>query len=173
MKKILIIFSIIVLVIVLKEDQKYVTIPNEAIRYRIIPNSNSAVDQNAKDIIQKELEKDLKTLMKSKSIEETRTKILNNIDLITNNIKTTTKNINYDLPINVKYGYNYFPEKVYNGVKYEEGTYESLVVEIGKAEGDNFWCVLFPPLCMLEASDETTEVEYKFLVKEIIEKIFK
>ncbi len=51
---------------------------------------------------------------------------------------------------------------------YEEGYYESIVVSIGKAEGDNWWCVLFPNLCLVEEED----VEYTSLVKEIIDKIF-
>lgn len=71
----------------------------------------------------------------------------------------------------VKYGNNYFPKKEYKGITYEEGYYESLVVEIGEAKGDNFWCVLFPSLCLLE-TEETTEVEYKLGVLELINKIF-
>ena len=44
-------------------------------------------------------------------------------------------------------------------------------VELGKAEGDNWWCVLFPPLCMIEA-EESTDVEYTTVVKEVIDKYF-
>ena len=67
-----------------------------------------------------------------------------------------------------------FPEKEYKGVVYDEGYYESLLVTLGEGKGDNFWCVLFPPLCLMEAeeTDDTTEVEYKSFIKEIIEKYF-
>ena len=70
---------------------------------------------------------------------------------------------------------NYFPEKVYKGVKYEEGEYESFVVTLGNGMGKNWWCVLFPPLCLLEAeeTEETTEVEYKFFISELIDKYLK
>ena len=64
---------------------------------------------------------------------------------------------------------NYFPSKEYKGVKYEEGYYESLVITLGKGEGDNWWCVLFPPLCLIEG-EEDTEVEYKSIVMEILDK---
>ena len=67
---------------------------------------------------------------------------------------------------------NYFPEKIYKGVKYPEGNYESMVVEIGNASGDNYWCVLFPPLCMIEAK-ESEDIEYKFFISEIINKFLK
>ena len=73
------------------------------------------------------------------------------------------------MSFNVNYGNNYFPEKVFKGVKYNEGYYESIVVSIGEAKGDNWWCVLFPNLCIVNDKD----VEYTSLVKEIIDKIFK
>ena len=66
---------------------------------------------------------------------------------------------------------NYFPKKVYKGVEYKEGLYESLVVTLGKGEGNNWWCVLFPPICMIEA-EESSDIEYTTMVKEVINKYF-
>ena len=58
-------------------------------------------------------------------------------------------------------------------IKNEEGEYESLVVEIGDAKGDNFWCVLLPPLCLLEGEEENKEsIKYTSFIKEIIDKYF-
>ena len=70
------------------------------------------------------------------------------------------------------YGLNPFPAKSYKGVKYKAGEYESLVITLGEGKGDNWWCVLFPPLCMLEAEDQTqkSNLEYKSYIKEIIDK---
>ncbi len=173
MKKVLIIVGIIILIVIYNnEEKKYLTIPDEAIRYRIIPNSNSAEDIAAKESIQKSLEKDLKEIMDTSSIQETRNKIITNLDKIKNNIENTKNKINYDKNINIKYGLNYFPEKQYEGITYDEGYYESLVVEIGKAEGNNFWCVLFPPLCMME-TENTEDVEYTFFLTDIINKLIK
>ncbi len=173
MKKILIIIGIIILIVIYNnEEKKYLTIPDEAIRYRIIPNSNSVEDITAKESIQKALEKDLKEIMNTSSIEETRNKIITNLDKIRKNIENTKNEINYDKNINIKYGLNYFPEKQYEGITYSEGYYESLVVEIGKAEGNNFWCVLFPPLCMME-TENTEDVEYTFFLTDIINKLIK
>ena len=53
---------------------------------------------------------------------------------------------------------------------YEEGDYESVVITLGNGEGSNFWCVLFPPLCLLDENDTTEDVDYKFFVKELIDK---
>ena len=64
-----------------------------------------------------------------------------------------------------------FPKKKYKGITYKEGNYESLVIELGDAKGNNWWCVLFPPLCMIEAED-STDVEYTTIAKTLIDKYF-
>ena len=57
---------------------------------------------------------------------------------------------------------------------YKEGNYESLVITLGEGMGKNWWCVLFPPICLLEAEEdqESSEVEYKFFLQELIDKYF-
>ena len=149
-----------------------VVIPEEAIRIRIIANSNSEYDQHIKKEVKNSLENNIYEMLKnSQSIEESRNIINNNLSKIDSGIKRTLQLLNNDTNYTVNFGLNYFPPKEYKGVKYNEGYYESLVVTLGKGEGDNWWCVLFPPLCLLEAQ-ESTEVEYKSYVKELIDKYF-
>lgn len=105
-------------------------------------------------------------------IKETRQKITESIPTIENKINNLFEKENYNQPFKIKYGINHFPEKVYKNVKYQEGDYESMVIEIGEAKGDNYWCVLFPPLCMIDA-EESDDVEYSFFISEIINKYFK
>ena len=76
----------------------------------------------------------------------------------------------YNIQYSISYGKNYFPNKEYNGVIYEEGEYESLVISLGESQGDNWWCVLFPPLCLID--EEQDEVEYTTFIKELIDKYF-
>ena len=141
-------------------------IPNDAIRIRIVPNSNSREDQKIKLEVKNSLEKEMYGLLKDASTaREARIIIKNNLSNIDQNIQSVVKDDNYS----INYGYNYFPEKEYKGIKYESGYYESLLVTLGKGEGDNWWCVLFPPLCLIEA-EEADEVEYKSFVKEILDK---
>lgn len=147
-------------------------IPDEAIRVRIIPNSNSEEDQSIKQKVKELVEENMYELLKdSKSIEEARQIITSNMNLLDKKITNLLIDENYTLGFELDFGYHYFPEKNYQGVTYEEGYYESVLVTIGAGEGDNWWCVLFPPLCMLE-TEENTEVEYTSLVKEMIEKYF-
>ena len=146
----------------------------DAIRFRVIANSNDLKDQQEKKKIAKTLGNNITKLLKNQnSLQETRTTLKKNINTFTTTIQEEMKNDNYDNNVEVNYGMNYFPEKTYKGVKYKEGEYESLVVTLGKGEGNNFWCVLFPPLCLLEAEeDDTNEVEYTSFVKELIDKYF-
>ena len=158
-----------------KVGAEEVVIPDSAIRLRVIPNSNSTLDQNMKTEVKTYLEENVYNIFSEvKSIEEARTKINKEIPNIENEIENIFLDNNYNIPFKVNYGMNYFPEKEYKDIVYEEGYYESLVVEIGEAKGDNWWCVLFPPLCLIEADEtNTTETEYKFFVKELIDKYLK
>ena len=91
--------------------------------------------------------------------------------LFEKNINNTLKKENSQTTFRINYGMNYFPEKEYKNVIYKEGNYESLVVTLGDGLGENFWCVLFPPLCLLEGEEENTkDVEYHILVKDILKK---
>lgn len=173
MKKTITVIIILIMILITNNSNK-VIIPKEAIRFRVIANSNTNIDQQEKKRIAKELSYDVvEVLSKTNSIEDARKTIQSNI----NNFETTVQNIveeeNYETTVNIDYGNHYFPEKTYKGVTYEEGEYESLVVTLGKGKGENFWCVLFPPLCLLEAEEnETDEVEYKSFIKELIDKYF-
>lgn len=174
-KTILCILILIILVGVLNTKAEEVIIPESAIRFRVIANSNSIDDQNIKLQVRDNLQKQMiKTLSAADTIEESRTIMKDNILLFQENVDNTLRQINSDQNGVVKYGKNYFPEKVYKGVTYKAGKYESLVVTLGEGKGDNWWCVLFPPLCLLEAeeSSQKGEVEYKFFVKELIDKYF-
>lgn len=145
-------------------------IPEDAIRIRVIPNSNSAYDQDMKSKVKDELQKDMYNLLKDvKGVDEARKVINSNLKNIDNNISQLFTKENYNQTFNINFGLNYFPEKEYKGIKYEEGYYESLLVTIGEGAGDNWWCVLFPPLCLIEA-EESTEVEYTSFVKEMLNK---
>lgn len=173
MKKYLILASLILVFIPnFNKESEDIIIPDSAIRFRVVAESNSKKDQETKTLVKEVLEKDLNTLLEnSNTIDEVRKIIKENEPhfdsliertLLTNKISTTYK---------INFGLNYFPRKEYKGVIYEEGYYESLVVTLGSGNGENWWCVLFPPLCLMEGENtNTSSVEYKSFVKEMIDK---
>lgn len=170
MKKISIVLLIVIILILSNTKARANIIPDEAIRFRVIANSNSDYDQEIKMLVKDSVEKKLYKLLKNtKGIDSAREIINANIDDIDNVVNKTLKDNNYDKEYNINFGMNYFPEKEYKGVTYDEGYYESLVITLGSGEGNNWWCVLFPPLCLLEA-EESDEVEYKFFIQELIDK---
>lgn len=156
-----------------KED--YYIIPDQSIRIRIIPNSNSLKDQYLKKQVKTNLEIELQNNLKNtETIENTRKIIKNNLDNYNKKVKEVLKNENTSQKFTIDYGYHHFPEKTYKGVKYEEGEYESLLVTLGKGQGDNWWCVLFPPICSLEEDEQSNEnIEYSFFIKEMFDKYIK
>ncbi len=174
MKKIILLVSAIICLfsfINLKEEE--VIIPDEAIRLRVIANSNTIEDQNIKKQVRDNVQKEIIRLTNKKDIEKTRENIKENMPSIEKIVKNTLKDLGVEDKYDVNYGYNYFPDKEYKGVTYKEGYYESLVITLGEGSGENFWCVLFPPLCLLDAEEkDTDEVEYKFYIQELLEKYF-
>ena len=173
MKKIILILTLIVVIFIYKEIKNTETIiPDTAIRLRVIPNSNSILDQNMKSKVKKYLEKSTYNLIKDDDNKEiAKEKIKNSIPDIEESINQIFSENNYDMNFSVNYGLNYFPQKEYRGLKYKEGYYESLVISIGNAEGDNWWCVLFPNLCLADL-ENTNDIEYKSWIVEKINKIF-
>ncbi len=167
MKKIIYIVLIIIVLSFFLYNNNNPIIPNDSIRFRIIANSNSDLDQNTKKAIKKDLEQQFFPLLENaSSLEESRQIISANEDIIKNTLNS------YNIPYKVNYGPNYFPSKNYKGVTYNEGEYESLVISLGEAQGNNWWCVMYPPLCLLESNEEDyDEVEYKFFIQEILEKL--
>lgn len=142
---------------------------DDMLRIRVIANSNSEHDQKVKTEISNNLKIKLYDLLKDENnIDNARKIINNNIDTLSEDIEKSL--VNEDYLYNINYGLNYFPEKEYNGKTYKEGKYESLLVTLGKGEGNNWWCILFPPLCLVEAEESEEEVEYDFFLKNIIDK---
>ncbi len=159
--------AIVVLVLISNYMTKENIIPSDAIRIRVIANSNTIEDQELKKEVKTELEKYLyKKLKNVDSVE--------NADKIINKEIPKIKNIvnKYTSDYTLKYGMNYFPKKEYKGIIYDEGDYKSLVITLGNGLGNNWWCVLFPPLCLLEA-EESTDVEYRSYVIDTINKYTK
>ena len=176
-KLILIILTVIVAFLVyvnVNADVGEIVIPEAAIRVRVIANSNSIDDQSMKMKVKAMIEKNISPLLIGvDNVEDARTIIRDNLNILENDIEAFFVNEDYDKDFVINFGDNYFPEKDYRGVYYEEGEYESLVVTIGEGVGDNWWCVLFPPLCLLEASEsDVDDTEYQFFVAEMLEKIF-
>ena len=165
MKKIVIFIFLFIFFACILNKNSEIIIPNNSIRIRIIANSNDLHDQQIKYAIKDEISKEIYPKLQNISdYNDARKEINNSMDVINNIVKKYTSDFS------IYFGNNYFPRKKYKGVTYKEGNYESLVIKLGDAKGKNFWCVLFPPLCMIDES-RLNDVSYSFLVSELLNKI--
>ena len=170
MKKLLVALTICITILSLNKEDKII-IPKEAIRFRVIASSNTENDQYIKRQVVKDLNTEIKNLsFKNNTLETTRTNIKESIPKVKTIVNNTLNRLNANNKFFVKYGMNYFPKKEYQGIVYEAGEYESLVITLGDGKGENFWCILFPPLCLLDTKEKPENIEYKSFVKEIIDK---
>ena len=168
------ILSIIIIITVVIINRNNIVIPDEAIRVRVIANSNSSLDQSLKKEVAYNVEDELYYLLKDvRNVESARNLVKENMSKIDKRVSDTLLSKSNHMDYRIDYGYNYFPSKEYKGIKYKDGMYESLVVTLGEGKGENWWCVMFPPFCLIEAHDEgKTDIEYKFAVKELLNKYF-
>ena len=166
MKKIIIVLFSITLIYVLYSGEEQILIPEESIRFRVIANSDEQKDQQLKLEVKESVEAEINKLMvQANNIKEARELIQKDLG----NIEEIVKSFN--VPYEINFGMNYFPEKEYKGLTFDEGKYESLVITLGSGVGKNWWCIMFPPLCLLEAKENNLkEVEYKSYVKTMLDK---
>ena len=147
-------------------NKNNIKIPNESIRIRVLANSNSKEDQDIKKIVSNYLMNYLNNELNGvKNIESARIKLNNSLNNINKIISKVLSDNNIEQDFKINYGYNYFPSKIFKNNTYKEGFYESLLITLGSGLGDNFWCLLFPPLCLLE---EDSNIEYTSLINEIL-----
>ena len=123
------------------------------IRFHVIANSDSDEDQNLKLKVRDRIINEMNCMFdENGDITSARDVICANIDDIESYAMEEIKKNGYDYDVKVSLGKSDFPTKDYGDIVLPAGSYEALKVEIGKAEGKNWWCVLFPPLCFVDES---------------------
>ena len=131
-------------------------IPDEAIRLRILANSDEGKDQAVKRLIRDEVNEDITQWVKElTSIDEAREVIKSHLPDIQATAERVIKERGLDQTVHVDFGKAEFPTKLYGQYLYPAGDYEAVIITLGKGEGANWWCVLFPPLCFLDFSNGT------------------
>lgn len=172
---------------------------DELLRLHITANGNSAVDQRVKlkirDEIIKEAKKEFEHISDKKECKKLLIQMSGEIEKTANNI-LRENDLDYTAKVEIRR--MYIPRKSYDGIILPEGSYDALNVKLGKAEGENWWCVVYPPLCFTEETygklskeaeeylkrtlssesyalikEEGLSAEYKFKTIELLQKIKK
>lgn len=146
------------------DAQAAVMIPNEAIRLRILANSDEQNDQTVKRLIRDEVNQDITAWVQDlTSIDEARKVITSHLPEIQATAEEVVKREGLNQSVTVEFGKADFPTKLYGQYLYPAGVYEAIVITLGAGEGANWWCVLFPPLCFLDFSNGTAVSQTPFV----------
>lgn len=169
------------------EASQPVVIPDEAIRLRILANSNDDKDQVVKRRVRDNVNAEINLWVEDlTSFAEAKEVIQSHLPEIKNIVALTLKDAGQNQEFTVNFDENVnFPTKMYGNYIYPAGKYEAILITLGEGRGANWWCVLFPPLCFLDFSnseavkeedkqteEDKEEVEVKFFVVEFVTKIF-
>lgn len=140
---------------------------NNVFRLHVIANSDNEEDQNLKYKVRDELIKYMETLTTSSNTKEEVIQIANNH---LEDLKTIAENVikenGFDYDVNVEIGNFSFPTKQYGDISFPAGFYDALKVQIGEAKGQNWWCVMFPPLCFVDVTSGVVPEESKANLEE-------
>ncbi len=146
-----------------------VNLEEKFIRFHVIANSDYEEDQELKVKVKDAILKEIKPILNdSNNIEQSRQLLLDNTEEIKSIAQKIIKenNKNYNVTVNLEK--TNFPIKSYGDIVLPSGEYEALRVIIGEGQGKNWWCVMFPPLCFVDITHGTVDIETKEELKSIL-----
>lgn len=136
-------------------------------RLHILANSDSNVDQDLKLKVRDAIIK----YMNSQNLSDyTKADVISIVENNLEKYKLVAENVinkeGFDYPISIEIGNFHFPTKIYGNISLPAGYYDALRIKIGDAEGQNWWCSLFPPLCFVDISSGVIDENSKDNLKE-------
>lgn len=138
------------------------------LRIHIRANSNLEVDQNVKYEIKDQIVDYLTPLLAGgKTFEMAKNIISENLANIEQVANSVLIGKGFSYTAKAKLNEEFFPTRSYSSLTLESGFYDALIVSLGSGQGDNWWCVVYPPLCFV--SSENVSIAYKSLIWEIID----
>lgn len=143
------------------------------LRFHVMANSDSKADQQVKlEVRDAVLELTKNGILQCENERQAREYIEKNLEIIVATANDTLEKYGFDYEAHASVGIDHFPDREYQGVCYPEGDYEALRIVLGKGEGHNWWCVMFPPLCISELEADGDEVQYTSFFAELFANMF-
>jgi stage II sporulation protein R len=131
-----------------------IVIPAEAIRLRILANSDSAEDQEIKRKVRDAVNAQITLWVQDlTSLDKAKTVITSNLPEVQAIAEKVVAEQGSTQSVNVEFGKVQFPTKLYGEFLYPAGEYQAILITLGEGTGANWWCVLYPPLCFLDFSN--------------------
>ncbi len=176
MKKICAIIGVIISIFVTgfivhaKKNEMQEELAREVFRFHVLANSDSEEDQALKMQVKEAVIGYMKQeLPESDSVDTTKKWARENLDGIVELAQGIVESEGYDYPVTAEVTICDFPDKTYGDITFPAGEYEALRIQIGQAKGQNWWCVLYPNLCFIDAVHAVVPDEGKKDLKEVLE----
>ncbi len=150
-----------------KSQQMQQDIAKEVIRLHVVANSDSDADQQLKLEVKEEVVTYLREKMqRDATVTEAETTLRQHLEQVEAKASTYIQKKGYDYEVQAELGNCYFPIKEYGDMTFPAGEYKALKVKIGKSEGKNWWCVMYPTLCFVDSTYQIVPEESKEKLKE-------
>lgn len=141
----------------------------EVLRFHILANSDSEQDQALKIKVRDEVLAYLEqTMPDDMDRAETKEWMRRHVEELKDVSQAVVDAEGYDYPVNAAVTTCWFPDRTYGEVTFPAGNYEALRIEIGAAKGHNWWCVLYPNLCFLDAANAVVPEEGKQKLQNVL-----
>lgn len=151
-------------------------ISSKIIRFHVLANSNEDYDQDLKLLVKNEVFEYISVLTENCfSNEQAQEIIMQNLNVINKVAQEIIFANGYNYKATTTLENEFYPQKDYENFSLPSGYYEGLQIKIGEADGENWWCVLFPPLCNQTAFDtkDLTQNDLDYITKSDFEIRFK
>lgn len=173
MKKLLVILAVVAVLgatIFILNAKNSAEAETDYLRIHVRANSNEQIDQNVKYKVKDEVVKYITPYAAECKDKQTAMQIiggiLGDIEEVCDGV-LKANGFSYSSKASIRS--ENFPTRVYGDLTLEEGVYDALIIELGTGKGDNWWCVVYPPLCF---TSSTTDVKYRSAILDIINKFF-
>ena len=142
---------------------------NSVLRLHILANSDSKEDQELKYKVRDNIINYMNSITKNIYSKEDALRIAKeNESEFISIAKQTIKDNGFDYDVNINFGNFYFPTKTYGDISLPAGEYDAIRIEIGESQGQNWWCVMFPPLCFVDVSSGIVPDDSKKQLKDTV-----
>ena len=148
-------------------------VPNQhpgLIRLHVVANSDSREDQALKLKVRDEI---IRMMEGQEDLESARCYLQENLRTIEDTAERVIRQYGEDYPARADLKVTYIPEKSYEDLTLPAGNYEALKVTLGRGDGQNWWCVIFPQLCLVGEENGTEKIVLKSKVKEMMKRDLK
>ena len=144
-------------------------------RIHIRANSNSEIDQTVKYLIKDKVVNYVTPYLVDCNTKSESVRVISSLlDEVEDVCDEMLKNNGFTYTSKARVDEEYFPTRAYDNVTLEAGVYDALIIELGEGVGDNWWCIIYPPLCFVNKSDLNEHtIQYQSYLVEIIRRYYK